>query len=71
MTLKKKIICCIVAWMIVYVAGYAIWMYDMIRRYGPPELDGPTVETKSTVYVVPWPWELEWDGQGFVMRLEV
>ena len=70
MTLKKKVICCIIAWLIVYAAGYAIWMFDAINRYGPPGLERPTVETKSIVYVVPWPWALEWQDGGFVMRLE-
>lgn len=40
----------------------AVWSYSGGR---------PTVETRTTVYVVPWPWQLEWDGSGFVMRLEV
>ena len=31
----------------------------------------PTIETRTTVYVVPWPWALEWDGKGFIMRLEI
>lgn len=25
----------------------------------------------ETEMLVPWPWALEWDGHGFVMRLEV
>ncbi|SDX41663.1 hypothetical protein SAMN04488579_10291 [Eubacterium barkeri] len=35
------------------------------------EYQRPTIETKRRVYVVPWPWKLEWDGNGFIMRLEV
>lgn len=31
----------------------------------------PTVETRNNIYVVPWPWELQWDGTGFLMRLDV
>ena len=31
----------------------------------------PYVEGKETILVIPWPWALEWDGHGFVMRLEV
>lgn len=31
----------------------------------------PTIETRDTVYVVPWPWALEWQDGGFMMRLEV
>ena len=33
--------------------------------------DRSTIETRTTVYVVPWPWELEWQDGGFTMRLEV
>lgn len=31
----------------------------------------PYVEGKETILVIPWPWNLEWQDGGFVMRLEV
>ena len=40
----------------------AVWSYTG---------DRPTIETCTTVYVVPWPWDLEWQDGGFVMRLEI
>ena len=70
MTLKKKVICIIIATLVAIIGSYTACLYDMVRRYGPQALERPTVETKSTVYVVPWPWELEWQDGGFVMRLE-
>lgn len=49
--------------LLILVFGVAIvWAYSG---------DQATVETKTTVYVVPWPWQLEWQDGGFVMRLEV
>ena len=70
MTLKKKIICIIIATLMVIFGAYAVCLHEMICRYGLPVLDNPTVETRTTMYVVPWPWELEWQDGGFVMRLE-
>lgn len=71
MTLKKKVICIIIATLMVIVGSYAVCLYEMVRRYGPQVLERPTVETRTTVYVVPWPWALEWQDGGFVMRLEI
>ena len=71
MTLKKKVICIIIATLMVIIGSYAVCLHEMICRYGLPVLDNPTVETRTTVYVVPWPWALEWQDGGFVMRLEV
>ena len=71
MTLKKKIICIIIATLMVIFGSYAVCLHEMICRYGLPVLDNPTVETRTTMYVIPWPWELEWQDGGFVMRLEV
>ena len=71
MTLKKKVICIIIATLMVIIGSYAVCLHEMICRYGLPVLDNPTVETRATVYVVPWPWALEWDGKGFIMRLEI
>ena len=52
----------IVAMLLLVFGIAAVWAYSG---------DRPTVETRRTVYVVPWPWELEWQDNGFVMRLEV
>ena len=71
MTLKKKIICIIIATLMVIIGSYAVCLHEMICRYGPQVLERPTVETRDVIYVVPWPWELEWQDGGFVMRLEV
>ena len=71
MTLKKKVICIIIATLMVIIGSYAVCLHEMICRYGLPVLDNPTVETRTTMYVVPWPWELEWQDNGFVMRLEI
>lgn len=71
MTLKKKIICIIIATYMVIVGSYAVCLHEMISRYGLPVLEGPAVETRDTVYVIPWPWNLEWQDGGFTMRLEV
>ena len=71
MTLKKKIICIIIATLMVIVGSYAVCLHEMICRYGLPVLDNPTVETRTTMYVVPWPWTLEWQDGVFVMRLEI
>ncbi|WP_176770901.1 hypothetical protein [Eubacterium barkeri] len=57
----KRLILIIAMLLLVFVVA-AVWGYSG---------DRPTVETRTTVYVVPWPWTLEWDGNGFVMRLEV
>ena len=62
MTTKSKRLILILAMLLLVFGVAAVWSYSG---------DRPTVETKTTVYVVPWPWELEWDGSGFVMRLEV
>lgn len=71
MTLKKKIICIIIATLMVIVGSYAVCLYEMVSRYGPQVLERPTVETRDVIYVVPWPWVLEWQDGGFVMRLEI
>ena len=71
MTLKKKIIYIIISTFMVIMGAYAVCLHEMICRYGLPVLDNPTVETRTTMYVIPWPWELEWQDGGFVMRLEV
>jgi hypothetical protein len=31
----------------------------------------PTIETKSIVYIVPWPWQLVYQDGALWMRLEV
>ncbi|SDY29713.1 hypothetical protein [Eubacterium barkeri] len=62
MTTKSKRLILIIAMLLMVFGVAAIWSYSGKR---------PTVETKSTVYVVPWPWELEWQDGGFVIRLEV
>ena len=62
MTTKSKRLILILAILLLVFGVAAVWSYSG---------DRPTVETKTTVYVVPWPWELEWQDGGFVMRLEV
>lgn len=62
MTNQSKRMAIIVAMLLLVFGAAAVWAYSG---------DRPTVETRSTVYVVPWPWVLEWDGGGFIMRLEV
>ena len=62
MTTKSKRIILILSMLLLVFGVAAVLAYSG---------DRPTVETKTTVYVVPWPWKLEWDGHGFVMRLEV
>lgn len=52
MTLKKKVLAIILAVLLVIFGAWAVYRFD----------SRPTVETRSTVYIVPWPWELEWDG---------
>ena len=62
MTIKSKRLILIIAVVMLVFSVTAVWSYSG---------DKPTIETRTTMYVVPWPWELEWDGHGFVMRLEV
>ena len=62
MTTKSKRLILILSMLLLVFGVTAVWSYTG---------DRPTIETRTTVYVVPWPWELEWDGSGFVMRLEV
>lgn len=62
MTTKSKRLILILAILLLVFGVTAVWSYSG---------DRPTIETKTTVYVVPWPWVLEWQDSGFVMRLEV
>lgn len=62
MITKSKHRILILAMLLLVFGVAAVWSYSG---------DKPTVETRTTVYVVPWPWELEWQDGGFVMRLEV
>ena len=62
MTTKSKHRILILAMLLLAFGVAAVWSYTG---------DRPTVETRTTMYVVPWPWELEWQDGGFAMRLEV
>lgn len=62
MTTKSKRLILLMAMLLLVFGVTAVWSYSG---------DRPTIETKTTVYVVPWPWALEWQDGGFVMRLEV
>ena len=53
MTTKSKRLILILSMLLLVFGATAVWSYSG---------DRPTVETKTTVHVVPWPWELEWDG---------
>ena len=62
MTTKSKRLILILSMLLLVFGVTAVWSYTG---------DRPTIETRTTVYVVPWPWELEWQDGGFVMRLEI
>lgn len=62
MTTKSKRLILILSMLLLAFGVAAVWTYSG---------DKPTIETGTTVYVVPWPWALEWQDNGFVMRLEV
>ena len=62
MTTKSKRLILIIAMVMLVFSVTAVWSYSG---------DKPTIETRTTMYVVPWPWELEWQDNGFVMRLEI
>ena len=62
MTTKSKRLILILAMLLLVFGVAAVWSYSG---------DKPTIETRTTMYVVPWPWALEWQDGGFVMRLEI
>lgn len=62
MTNQSKRMAIIVAMLLLVFGIAAVWAYSG---------DRPTVETRSTVYVVPWPWELVYQDGELWMRLEV
>lgn len=62
MTNQSKRMAIIVAMLMLVFGVAAVWSYSC---------DRPTVETRSAVCVVPWPWELVYQDGELWMKLEV
>jgi hypothetical protein len=62
MTTKSKRLILIIAVVMLVFSVTAVWSYSG---------DRPTIETKTTVYVVPWPWQLVYQDGALWMELEV
>lgn len=60
MTTKSKRLILILSMLLLVFGVAAVWSYSG---------DKPTIETRTTVYVVPWPWELHTDGNKIWMEL--
>lgn len=62
MTTKSKRLILILSMLLLVFGVTAVWSHSG---------DRPTIETKTTVYVVPWPWELVYQDGEMWMRLEI
>ncbi|SEA49896.1 hypothetical protein SAMN04515656_11221 [Eubacterium aggregans] len=71
MTLQKQIVCIIIAVALVAIMARAVQLYAVVSTFGTEGLERPTVETRTTVYVVPWPWELVYQDKALWMRLDI